>query len=584
MGIQQFLPSVFGLILSAGLATAECIGTKFSSAVSSNGLFAVGIYDNERVHIWDLRRLGDPLQPVQVHRFEVDGLDVGSTIALAPNGARIAYLDDAADRLFACEMMPGFPCTHVLDLQEKADMDFLEWSPDGRQLALITDRPAVLRLLTFDAAGNVEKRQFIEWRSEPPAFDWRGARLAVGGGAGISIRDLSHLARTGTVRTLTHFPKALQFSADGTHVLAREGRTLRLYHANPERGEEHIEIGVELEDLEVMPGNHGRFWYVRELGAKDRTVWKVWQSDRSGFPPRGFPNLVGHEIQARDLPGRPIGMAAGGRMVLVSPGDCESGDVSVVRLSDSLPAYRLYPSRSEYSTESFGISHLPPRMGSLPGYRFDTGLTASVSTLLGHAEVAVSLKDRQDLLWLALQSKIHERPVFRSRWILTNILELVTDLIVSEFAFELGETEKAQSRAEGALALAEGLYPRLLPTTYLHPIDAEIWKASGRYVSTLQNELRLVLLKIAMAKGELETANSLANQILGSNAGDWRAHAGLLRAKLTAPDDEFGRILAEAQSALRQNGWTEEYITGYPRAFFDEAQLRELRRIALNQE
>jgi hypothetical protein len=570
----HFVKAILGLSLLTGGSPvgAEPI-CPFSATMSRDGRYVVGVYEYSQVFIWDLARLGDRLQPVQVHMFEVDhGLSAGKNLVISPNGARLAYEDTKRKRIVACEMAPGFACTPVLALDDSVSLRALRWSPNADNLVVVTGRPPALRVLTFESGGQVTGRRHVEWRREVPVVDWQRGRIAAGSSPSIDMFDLSTLEHQEVVPALVR-ATPLAFSEDGEHLVASEQGELRLYYVGRRRVDGLVQIRRRIIDRDLLEGPRGTLWYVRKFDGGNSRLWILQRAAQSGLPSNDT-----HVVETRGPRGTLLGLSEGERYAVLAVGDSCSDEIGLIELATGLPEYRLFPARGDYRPMDFGLPHLPVRAGAEPGYLTDSELTASIQNLLGHAALSVRLRDRHDLLWFALMAKLGTVPALNgAEKLFTDIADATMQLRTAEMLLQTGRADATLSLTGAALANLKAMRARTENSVKPDPPAVQAWEIAASYLPVLAAELQLARVRAAIASGQTEVAREAVERMLKEDPGDWRAHAARLSLSLDAPDALFDRILAQAQEALRLAGWTEALVTGYPTHFFDEDALRALR-------
>lgn len=576
IGVMRFFFSlVFMCLLLFQVGTnskAESI-CPFTAKMSLNGRYVIGVYGYTKAFIWDLTRLDDPLQPVQVHRLKFGSSFMPhKDLAISPNGSRLAYKDTDREQIIVCEMRPGFTCSPVLKLDEDSYAYIVDWSFDADSLIVQTKKPAVLQILEFGTDGEVVNRSSVKWARNTPIVDWKNGRIAVGSTRSIKIYDLSTLELKAIVPTL-HSAKPIAFSEDGNNLITREGKELYVHYLDPRQISGLVQTYEPILDLDLLQGSNGALWYIQSLDGGYGRNWKMTRASKSGKP-----SGKQHLINTGGPFGKVLGLSHGDRYAVVATYDGCSHDVKIINLKNGLTDYSLYPARGEYITPYFQLPHLPTHAGVDLAYRKNTLLNASLEQLLHYGELAIMLRDRYDSLWFAIMATLDRLST------LTPLSDYYTDLAsiiikvrTAEKQLKTDQPDKALQTANLLLIKLDSLFAEANMPIYSNKLRLRLQEVVIGYIPILRTEILLIQAHAAISLGQRNIAKKSINYILDKNPLDWRANAGRIFLNLEASAETFVSLLSETQEILRLSGWTDEFIVGYPPYFFDEATIRKLR-------
>jgi tetratricopeptide (TPR) repeat protein len=585
-GAAIILATLVALCLDAPAARGEPM-CPLEAFASGNGRYLVGVQDHDNVFIWDIDRLWDRLQPTQVHGFKAPvGLKANRNIAVSHDGARVAFETDDPDAIVVHAMAPGFARLAEVELSERGT-PLVKLSPDGSELLVVTKSRVLLA--EVDKEAGVESHPWTY--DQRPIVDWGRREIAVLADESIQILKLDDLTAVKSVPAGDSPIRLVAFAGDGGHVIASAGDKLRVYYIGSRDLRGRSPVVAETAGLRILGASSGDLWYV-ETDRFDRDERRISPATASGerqadsdivlFKGRGS-RIVAISRQ-RDY-----------ALVQASTEDC--GDALIlVSLSQRLPSFELYGSRVNYRSKDLSLPHLTPRLGSDPlyevlqrhaadaawspnhGYHFTAEGTR---VLLWTASLAAARRDRHDLLWFDLLSRLEPGRTDRRSYLrLDELTSSLLDLKRAEHLLDSGSPEEAVAICQAALAAVPaetfaGQAPKIGDMARLS-LDAVV----SAYWPVLEAELRLTLGHGLTALGRAGDAERVYRQVLTQDPQDWRAHAGLLVSNFGAEDATFDALLAETQAALRLEGWSAQLRLGYPTAFFEEQALRELRRAA----
>jgi WD40 repeat protein len=144
---------IFTIINPAVIFAESMNGPHYMGIMTSNnGRYVMGLFSTY-ITFWDLDRLWEPIQPVQVHVLRNFRLPV----AVSENGKFFLYYENRVIRM--CNMDIGFPCNNLPSF--KSTPISLQISPEGDQIAVLTYKE--LALIEVNTNGSILKKKSHSW-------------------------------------------------------------------------------------------------------------------------------------------------------------------------------------------------------------------------------------------------------------------------------------------------------------------------------------------------------------------------------------------------------------------------------------
>lgn len=565
----------FAMLVSSFQAPAVSM-CPFEAMASQNGRYVVAIVDETNVVIWDTERLRGGWQPVQVHGFQAPtALRPDRNIAVSADGKRLAYEDANANKLTVCDMKSGFPCRGALSLPDKANLQALEWSPDGLRLLVVTrlQKKGMLHLLSLNEIDEDQETVSREWQLDVPIVDWKRKRLAVGHANTLTLYDLETAEPIQTLKTLG-YSKPLSFTDDSQNILVREEGVLRVYHIDSEADPGVVHMRAQISDHDQITGVNETLWYVKPTDGDNKQNWDLVPATAAGeLDPNRKISLHTQRKVANIL-----WIDARSQNALVHVfSDCQH-NVRLINLRTGLVEFELYGSKVNYRSRDFTLPHLLPWLGADAGYRVVALPLHVPAALLQYAALATMLHDRYDAIWFGLLTALE--PFALSTRGYSELLKLSAILVhlrQAEHFHKSGQSSDALIAADAAWGLLERMMPVLENVSAVDGMNPALISLVAAYLPVVRNDILLVRAQSAMALWKWKIAEVALNQILQTNPHDWRAYAGLIYLNLNSAEELFTPLLREAQETLRLEGWTAELKWGFPPQFFHEPTLQSLR-------
>jgi hypothetical protein len=204
-----------------------------------------------------------------------------------------------------------------------------------------------------------------------------------------------------------------------------------------------------------------------------------------------------------------------------------------------------------------GVAHIPPRLGTQPLFDDIEELSfdgKSAETLLPLAGFVTKLRQRNDSVWFALQTRSRDEdcepllPI--CRWLL---------------ALRQAESDLKAGKPADAVALLQKTLREVIAAKPEKEMDAmndwtkvDVATLASHYRPVVERELWLTLAKAFDRANDPTRAEAAARKALVLEPREWRAYAQLLSIKLTASEKEFDDIVAEAQKRLRVEWLTDD--------------------------
>ena len=575
--VHHFFQGLLGIVLLVVpfRVSAESI-CPFDVMVSNNGRYVIAVYDQTYVVIWDLERLRDGLQPVQIHGFQAPiALSPGRNIAVSANGRRLAYEDANTNEIIVCEMKPGFPCQGGLSLPDKANVSALEWSPDGLSLLAVTHlrNKGMMHLLYLDEAGGIRDVSRREWHADVPTVDWDRQRLAISNNRNIILYDLNTARSIRSVKTID-YPKPLFFTEDGENIVVREAGELRVYYIHPDAVHGVAHLRARISDYDIVKGAGKSLWYVKQIDGHIQQQWDLVPASASGE----FELEHKRSINAHRSVGSVLWIDAQSEYAIVYVYQNCRHNTRLINLRTKLVEFELYESMVNYRSKDFSLPHQLPWLGADPGYKVAALPLHTPAALLQYAAISTELRDRYDAIWFGLLTALE--PFASSTIGYPELLELsgiLVQLKRAEYYIESGRAADAMKASDASLGLLERILPALDTAPPVDGKNPALISVIAAFLPVVRNDILLVRAQSAIALEQWERAEAALNQILQANPRDWRAHAGRLYLNLDSSQEVFDQLLREAQDTLRLESWTSKLKWGFPPQFFHESTLRELR-------
>jgi len=568
---------------------AEPIGGQITDVIiAGDGRYIIASYTGPYIFIWDMDRLWDYHQPIQVHAFKGSGTNA-MPIAASQDGRLLASKNSGSPMIAVCKMDVGFPCHFRIPIGERyCD---LQLSPECRKLLIITQNE--IQLVDLLKTGIIQNRKRHPIKSDGyVAVDWKHGLLAFKAGENtITILNFNNFEVKNTLNVATKSLKKIAFAGDGRHLI--------VCHEYQYLDKDFLERSVQIFQFSVKPSqaNHPNNLKSAEYVVPGDSEGEYWCVENSMANERKL-SLLNPSAEKTNRSSIKINIDNYSEIVAVSE---HRGYILMKRddvlylwdLRTQLPMFQLYDSKVRYWTSDRYLPHLWPRLGAAPMFEKLEKLSLATKfeqkrkhqqTLFWLASLVTRLRTRHDRVWFSLFTELQDDEKIGKRFLLLNELtEVLIQLNKAEFLLNSEQPKDALRITEKGLRLIRSYKKEIGVIPQLNIYDQDIRTLVANYWPVLEREFLLTQGLTASSLKNIKKAESAYRMTLQIEPQEWRAYSGLLSLHLKSDSTTFYSLLAEAQQILLMEGWKNRTYLGYPNQFFDEVELTAMWAKSTNQ-